>query len=148
MLSLNHDEPVLSRHRLPRTYRVSLTVLWLLPIGLLLFTILFSRGLSWTLLDPRFVLPLALMALPGLYFWREGVDVLPSGLVAWVFWPRYYPYTHLQTWYLDSRPNRRVLTVWDVDSRKVLELRPGHLTDLPQLLSALKDNIRYRHWPV
>lgn len=142
-----HDGPVLSRHRLPRRYRLGLTALWLLPIGLLILAVVLSRGLLPALLDPRFVLPLLLMGLPALYVWQEGIDVLPNGLVARLFWPRYYPYSRLETWYLDSRPGRRVLTIWDRENRKVLEARPGHLTELPALLAALKDNLRYRHWP-
>ena len=48
----------------------------------------------------------------------------------------------------ESRHNKRVLTVWDVDNHKVLECRPGHLTNLPQLLKTLKEHVRYRNWPM
>src|SRR3712207_2626559 len=105
-------QPVLSRHRLPRRFRVPLAALWLTPQALLVLTILSGRGLTPALFDPRFALPLLLMALPALYIWQEGVDVLPQGIVARVFWPRYYPYEALDTWYLDARAQRRVLTVW------------------------------------
>jgi len=141
-------EPVLSRHRLPRTFRVSLAALWVLPVGLLVGTILLSRGFTVALLDPRLWLPLALMLLPALYVWREGVDVLPSGIVRRVHWPRYYPYEQLDNWYFDKHPDRRMLTVWDGCSRKVLECRAGHLTDLPRLMASLKTNLRDRQWPV
>ena len=140
-------EPVLSRHRLPRGYRWSLATLWFAPVVLIFLSALAGRGISLSLIDPRFLLPLALMAVPALYVWREGIDVLPDGLMTRIYWPRYYPYTHLETWYMDDRPLRRVLTIWDSDNRKVFEHRIGHLTDLPLLVCALKANIRYRNWP-
>lgn len=141
-------EPVLSRHRLPHPYRIGLTVLWVTPASLFFLTLLAHQGFTASLLDPRFWLPALAMCLPALYVWREGVDVLPSGIVARVHMPRYYPYADLGTWYLDRHPDRRVLTVWDTCSRKVLECRSGHLTDLPTLLAALKANVRYRNWQV
>jgi hypothetical protein len=140
-------EPVLSRHRLPTRYRVSLAALWLAPIVILLLALIFSRGLSLALIDPRLLLPFGLMALPALYVWQEGVDVLPGGIVARMHLPRYYTYDRLQMWYLDTRPQRRILTVWDTDNRKVLECHAAHLTDLPVLLSVLKRHLRYRHFP-
>lgn len=140
-------EPVLSRHRLPRWYRVSLSMLWIMPILIFTAAILFSQGLTAALLDPRFWLPLAIMFIPALYIWHEGVDVTPSGIVARVHRPRYYSYQQLDNWYYDNRPERRTLTVWDGDNRKVLECRAGHLTDLPKLLAALKSNLRNRQWP-
>ncbi len=141
-------QPILSRHRLPHPYRILLAALWVTPPSIFLVTLLLQHGLTAALLDPRFWLPALVMSLPALYVWREGVDVLPGGIIARVHVPRYYPYASLGTWYLDSRPDRRVLTVWDTHSRKVLECRPGHLTDLPTLLAALKANVRYRNWPV
>jgi hypothetical protein len=142
------NSPILSRHRLIHPYRVALVAAWVMPTCLFIITIVLSRGLSLSLLDPRFLLPALLMCSPALYVWREGVDVLPEGIIARVFIPRYYPFASLGTWYLDSRPNKRVLTVWDVDNRKVLECRPGHLTDLPTLLKTLKAHVRYRNWPM
>jgi hypothetical protein len=139
--------PILTRHRLPHPYRILLAALWVTPSGIFLLTLLLQHGFTASLLDPRFWLPALLMCLPALYVWHEGVDVLPDGIIARVHLPRYYPYTSLGTWYLDSRPDKRVLTVWDTGNRKVLECRPGHLTDLPALLAALKANVRYRHWP-
>lgn len=141
-------EPVLSRHRLPSIFRVSLAGLWIMPIGIFILAIVFSQGLSATLLDPRFWLPLGVMLIPALYIWHEGVDVLPSGIITRVHWPRYYTYTQLDNWYYDNRPERRTLTVWDGRNRKVLECRAGHLTDLPKLLAALKTNLRNRNWPL
>jgi hypothetical protein len=141
------SEPVISRHRLPRRYRVSLTVLWLMPIVLLSLTLIISRGLSLALLDPRLLLPLFVMGVPALYVWHEGIDVLPSGIVARLHWPRYYPYDRLQTWYLDTRPDRRILIVWDTDDAKVLETHARQLTQLPALLTALKTHVRYRNFP-
>ena len=141
------DEPVLSRHRLPRNYRIALALLWVTPLALLIGAILVGRGFTAALFHPRFLLPALLMLIPALYIWQEGVDVLPSGIIARVFWPRYYAYDCLETWYYDARADKRVMTVWDAGNRKVLECRAGHLTDLPALLRALKDNVRYRNWP-
>jgi hypothetical protein len=138
------QERVLSRHRLPRFYRLSLTALWLTPIAILTLTLL----LRHRMFDVRLLVPFVLMAVPALYVWREGVDVLPSGIVRRIHIPRYLPYSSLETWYLDTRSDRRTLTVWDADQHKVLELRPGHLTEMPTLLKALKSNVRWRHWPV
>jgi hypothetical protein len=140
-------EPILSRHRLPQNYRIALVGLWITPVCLFMLAVLLSRGLTASLLDPRFLLPLSLMLIPALYVWREGVDVLPSGIIARMHWPRYYPYTALDNWYFDSRADRRTLTVWDTSNRKVLECRAGHLSQLPMLLSALKANLRPRNWP-
>ncbi len=138
---------VVSRHRLPRAYRVSMAALWTAPILMFVGAILVSQGVSMALLDPRFWLPLAVMVIPAWYIWHEGVDVLSNGIIRRVHWPRYYPYQQLDNWYYDSRPDRRVLSVWDHDNRKVLECRAGHLTDLPRLLAALKLNLRNRNWP-
>lgn len=140
-------EPVLSRHRLPRLYRVSLTALWLTPIIIFVLVSIFQWGFTAALLDPRFVVPLLLMAVPAIYIWHEGVDVLPSGIVRRVHLPRYYAYNTLETWYFDRREDRRLLTIWDADNHKIVECRAGHLTDLPDLLDALKENVRYRYWP-
>jgi hypothetical protein len=139
---------VLSRHRLPRVYRVGIAGLWIAPIVILTLAILVSRGITAALLDPRFWLPLAIMMIPALYIWHEGVDVLPSGIISRIHWPRYYAYQQLDNWYYDSRIDRRTLTVWDAKNHKVLECRAGHLTDLPMLLAALKSNLRNRNWPV
>ena len=139
---------VLSRHRLPRVYRVGIAGMWIAPIFMLVAAILVSRGVTAALLDPRFWLPLAIMFIPALYIWHEGVDVLSSGIVSRVHWPRYYAYHQLDNWYFDSRADRRTLTIWDAHNRKVLECRAGHLTDLPKLLTALKSNLRNRNWPV
>ena len=131
---LRPNQPVLSRHRLPRGYRVGLAVLWLTPLTLLTLTAVLRLGLTPALLDPRFVLPALIAALPSLYVWQEGIDVLPSGIVRRVHVPRYFPNECLETWYFDARPDRRVLTVWDAGNRKLVECRAGHLTDLPALL--------------
>ena len=138
---------VISRHRLPRLYRLSLTGLWLAPIGLLVLALLLGGGVSMALLDPRLLLPLGLMALPALYIWHEGVDVLPDGIITRVHWPRYHAYPTLDNWYYDGRPERRVLTIWTQGGCKALDCRAGHLTDWPTLVAALKANLRYRHWP-
>lgn len=138
---------VISRHRLPHPYRVGLAGLWLLPGGLLLLALLLGNGLSPALADPRLLLLFCLMAIPALYFWREGVDILPDGLVTRIHWPRFYTYDTLDNWYYDGRADRRVLTVREQGGRKVLECRAGHLTNFSSLLAALKANLRCRNWP-
>ena len=137
-------QPVLSRHRLPGAYRYSIVALWLTPIFLLMLTILLGKGNMSTMLDLRLIIPLMIMALPALYIWQEGVDVLPCGIRARVHIPRYYTYTTLDTYYYDARADRHVLTVWDVSSRKVLECRAGHLTQFPTLLASLKEHVCLR----
>lgn len=139
-------QPVLSRHRLPRPYRLSLTALWLTPIALLSLTLLISHGFSPALLDPRLLIPFLLMTIPALYIWREGVDVLPEGLSVNQHGSHYHAYTELDNWYYDSHPDKRVLTIWDSENRKALECR-AYLTDMPLLLHALKENLRPRNWP-
>jgi hypothetical protein len=132
-------DPVLSRHRLPRFYRVSLTAFWFLPAAIFALVLALRGGLALELLDPRLALPLLVMGLPALYIWQEGVDVLPGGIVARVHLPRYYDYAALQAWSLDGQ--HRTLTLWNYEQQKVLECRAGHLTDLPVLLRALKSNV-------
>jgi len=144
--NMNTPQQVLSRHRLPRPYRIGLMTLWLTPIGLFLMTLLFSHGLTPALFDPRLLIPLLLMVIPALYVWREGVDVLPDGLRVNQHIPRYHAYAELDNWHYDSRPDKRVLMVWDSENHKALECR-AVLTDMPRLLRALKDNLRPRNWP-
>jgi hypothetical protein len=134
-------DTVLSRHRLPRFYRVSLTALWLLPGVIFGLVFALRGGLTLELLDPRLALPVLVMVLPALYIWQEGVDVLQGGIIARVHVPRYYDYAVLTAWSFDERPDRHTLTVWDYQQQKVLECRAGHLTDLPLLLVALNSNV-------
>ena len=138
-------QPVLSRHRLPSAYRYSIVALWLTPIFLLVLTILLGKGNIPTVLDLRLIIPLTIMALPALYIWQEGADVLPCGIRARVHIPRYYTYTTLDTYYYDAHAARHVLTIWDVSSRKVLECRAGHLMGFSTLLASLKENVRLRN---
>lgn len=138
-LSHNHEgEPVLSRHRLPEPLRSLLTLLWLLPLGLLVMTIVLRQGVTLALLDPRFLLLVGLMLLPAWYVWQEGVDVLPRGIRRRVHVPRYLPYKTLSRWRCDRD---KALQVWDVRRVKVLECRPGHLSDLPLLVAALRQYV-------
>ena len=58
---MNTHHQVISRHRLPRPYRISLTVLWLTPIVLFLLTLVFSHGLTPALFDPRLLIPFLLI---------------------------------------------------------------------------------------
>jgi hypothetical protein len=137
---------VISRHRLPRFYRLALTVLWLTPIFIFSIALVLVHGLTPALIDPRFLLPLLLMTIPALYIWHEGIDILEDGIVSRVHLPRFYPYEHLNNWYFDSRPQRRVLTIWG-ERGKVLECRAGHLTELNTLLKELKERINNRGFP-
>jgi hypothetical protein len=140
------NQPVLSRHRLPRAYRLSLAGLWLAPVALFLAAFTFG-GLKLGGVDLRLLIPLAVMAFPALYVWREGIDVLPEGLLMRLHWPRYYGFDVLDNWYIDMRPNHRRLTIWNNQNRKVLECHPAHLSDVSTLLRTLKTHLRYRHWP-
>jgi hypothetical protein len=148
-LRLEHmgKQPVLSRHRLPGIYRCSMAVLWLTPVFLLLLTAILGNGISPTVFDLRLMMPLIIMALPALYIWQEGVDVLPGGIRVRIHIPRAYPYEALDTYDYDARTDRHVLTVWDTGSRKVLECRAGHLTQFPILMASLKANLRLRNGP-
>src|SRR5262245_19080785 len=80
-------EAILSRHRLPRVYRLGIAGLWITPIFMLVGAILVSRGATMAMLDPRFCLPLGIMMIPAWYIWREGVDVLSIGILRRVHWP-------------------------------------------------------------
>lgn len=137
---------VISRHRLPRFYRLALTILWLTPIFIFCIALVLAHGLTPALFDPRFLLPLLLMTIPALYIWQEGIDVLEDGIMSRVHLPRFYPYERLNNWYFDSRPQRSVLTIWG-ERGKVLECRAGHLTELDILLRELKERISYRGFP-
>lgn len=139
--------PILSRHRLPRAYRLGLAGLWLAPPLLLVLAPALVRGVDAGFLDPRLWLPLLLMGLPALYIWQEGVDVRADGLTARFFWPRFYAYHQLDTWYYDAHPRRRVITVWTHSHGKALECRAAHLTNPRQLLDALHRHIRNRQFP-
>ncbi len=137
-------DPVLSRHRLPQPYRGALAALWVTPTAAVMIVLGAFHG---ALYDPRLWVPVLVMAIPALVIWREGVDVLPDGLVVRQHGWRYYPYTTLDTWYLDPRPDRRLLTVWHAHNGRVLVVHAAHLTDLSNLLKVLKQKIRYRNWP-
>jgi len=141
------ESPVLSRHRLRQPYRTALAALWCVPPLLLALAILIGNGFTPSFFDPRFLLPAILMALPARYIWQEGVDVLPDGIVARVYWPRYYAYERLEMWYFDGRREKQIITVWDDRLVKVLECRAGHLTDVPALLRALRKHVRDCRWP-
>jgi hypothetical protein len=143
---MSQRQTVLSRHRLPGKYRYSLVALWLAPIAIFIGTVVGQKGLTAALLDLRFLAPIVLMALPALYVWQEGVDVLAKGIRARVHLPRYYDYEQLNLWHYDRRADRHVLTIWDWQSRKVLECRAGHLSQLPALLESLEANVRRRPW--
>lgn len=139
---MNRRQTVLSRHRLPAKYRFSLMVFWLTPILMLLLAIVAGKGLTSALLDLRLIAALAVMTLPALYIWQEGVDVLPDGIRTRVHIPRTYTYEHLERWQYDSGADQRVITVWDRDDRKVLECRAGHLSQFPLLVRSLSANLR------
>lgn len=133
-----NEQPVISRHRLPTPFRAVLAGMWLVPPVLLMLTTVVGVGVTPSLLDPRFLLPAALMALPALYIWQEGVDVLACGIVSRIFFPRFYAYDRLDIWQYDARDDCRTLTVWDANRHKVLECRAGHLTEFPALVRALR----------
>ena len=139
--------PVIRRHRLPLRYRLGLTVLWIVPLCLFISAMVIGRGIDLAFLDPRFLLPALTMIAPALYFWHEGIDVLPEGLYRRMHLPRYYAFREMARWHYDSRSDRHVLTIWDAQERKIVECRAGHLTDFPALLDILEQQIRERHLP-
>ncbi len=133
--------PAITRHRLPHPYRIGLTVLWNVPLLLFIVTIIAERGLDPALIDPRFLLPVLLMIAPSIYFWREGIDVLPDGLYRRIHVPHYYAFAEMARWDYDRRVDRQVLTIWDEQDQKIVECRAGHLTDFPALLKTLEDRL-------
>ncbi|MBC7871475.1 MAG: hypothetical protein H7Y09_11605 [Chitinophagaceae bacterium] len=135
------SDPTLSRHRLPHPYRTLLTVFWMLPIGLLLITSFVGSGAVFALFDPRFWGILGLMGVPAWYIWQEGVDVLPEGLRIRVYVPRYHAYDELTGWRLMRRQQETILTIWDEAQYKVLECHATHLSNLPMLLTALREHL-------
>ncbi|MEZ4672331.1 MAG: hypothetical protein R3E39_30865 [Anaerolineae bacterium] len=137
---------IVSRHRLPRVYRLSLTGLWLLPAVIFLLTFVIG-GLRSGSIDVRLLFLLGVMSLPALYVWHEGVDVLADGLQVRIHGTHYYRFDELDTWYIDTHTSRRRLTIWKRDNCKVLECHPAHLSDMPVLMRTLKEHLRYRHWP-
>lgn len=128
---------VLSRHRLPRLYRIGLAAAWSLPVGLLLGALLAGQRLNGALLDARLLVPLGVMLLPAVYIWQEGVDVLADGLVIRVHWPRRRDYAELARWSLGEE----ALTIWDRAQQKALEVQAAHLTDMAGLARALGEHL-------
>jgi hypothetical protein len=118
-----------------------LTILWVVPLLLFIGVIALERGIDPALLDPRFLLPALLMIAPAVYFWREGIDVLPEGIYRRIHVPQYVPFTEMAGWDYDRREGRRVLTVWDEQHRKILECRAAHLTDFPALLDTFEEKL-------
>lgn len=137
---------VLSRHRLPQPYRATIVVLWLLPALFLFIAVAVGNGLQWGLLHPVLWLALVAMASPALYMWREGIDVTEAGLVVCIRGYRKLPYAMLDTYYLHNYRGGRVLKLWDVNNQRVLSVYAAHLTGLPLLLRALKQQLRWRNW--
>lgn len=133
---------MITRHRLPSRYRIGLAALWVTPLGLFVAVMISQVGFNPALLDPRFLLPALLMIAPALYFWQEGIDVLPDGIYRRSHVPRYYPFTAITRMQYDAREHRRVLTLWDQANQKIVECRAGHLTNFPTLLARLEDRLR------
>jgi len=137
-----NSAPIITRHRLPTFYRVGLTVMWIVPLLIFILAIIAGTGLNPALLDPRFLLPALLMIAPALYFWQEGIDVLPDGLYRRIHIPHhYYAFGEMSHWDYDRREDRRVLTIWDERDQKIVECRAGHLTDFPMLLEILEQRL-------
>jgi hypothetical protein len=132
---------MITRHRLPRFYRIGLTVLWLAPLAVFVTVMIAETGLNPALLDPRFLLPALLMCIPAIYFWQEGIDLLPDGIYRRIHLPRYYPFETIARLDYDAREDRRVLTLWDAEHQKIVECRAAHLTDFPRLLAALEEKL-------
>lgn len=146
---------VLSRHRLPTRFRLPIVCLWLLPGFMFTATIALSRGAaaSPALLDPRWWGLLLVMAVPALYIWREGVDVVEwqtdkgsveRGLIRRIHTPRTYRFHDLSRWTclprLPTAPGG-LLTIYDRQQAKALECHAAHLTNMPRLLQALHEHL-------
>ena len=134
---------VLSTHRLPQPYRVLLIVFWLLPVVLIIGAILIAKGMSAAFFDPRFILMLVLLALPALYIWQEGVDVLEEGILTRIYVPRYYSFTALKAWHLGEEAQRCVLTIWDDAEQTVFQCHAAHLTEFNRLKEALQQRVMF-----
>lgn len=138
-----------SRHCLPSRYRIPIVVFWLLPGVLFTLALLASQGMAALvgLIDPRWWGLLLLSALPALYIWREGVDVVEDaqtgerGLMRRIHLPRYLPFRELAGWQCVARPSAPggLLTLYDRQQAKALECHIAHLTDSPRLLDALNE---------
>ena len=127
---------IISRHRLPQPYRGALVMLWLLPSLILLITLLLLHGERAL----AALLPLIILSLPALYIWREGVDVLSTGIIRRIHLPtRHYSYARLTRCTYDEANG--VLRVWDERSEIALECRVGHLTDFDRLRATLTTEI-------
>ncbi|MFQ3567736.1 MAG: hypothetical protein SNJ59_12135 [Aggregatilineales bacterium] len=144
---MNEHNPILSRHRLPTPYRQALASLWAAPVGMLLVLMLARGGAEAVTTDLRPMLLLAIMLVPAFYIWNEGVDVRRRGMQVRIHVPRYYAFTALAAWSYDARPGFRVLTVWNRRGAKALECRASQLTDLPDLLEALRLHLHQRPTP-
>lgn len=134
-------DPIISRHRLPRVYRVGLTVLWIVPLLIFILAMVLGRGVDAALLDPRFVAPALFLVAPALYFWHEGIDVRHGGIYRRIHVPGYYAFDQMARWHYDHREDRHVLTIWDRQGQKIVECRAGHLTDFPALLRTLEERL-------
>ena len=132
---------VLRRHRLPALYRIGLTALWIMPLGIFVVAMILGRGFDRELFNPRFVLPALVMIAPALYFWREGIDVLPNGIYRRMHLPQYFAFTQMKRWHYDARADKHVLTIWDAEGQKIVECRAGHLTQFPALLDVLEKQV-------
>lgn len=130
--------PVISRHRLPTPYRVGLSAGWLVPIAIMLLLAIARGGLA-ALREPGWI-TCGLLALPALYVWREGVDVLAGGVRVQSHGVRRYPYDELVGWREEGAGS--VLRVWARDGQLAIEARAGHLTHFDALTDAVRANIR------
>ncbi len=134
---------VVSRHRLPACYRLPLVIVWAAPGGLLVGALAAGGASLPQLLDARLLLPLAILLVPAVFIWQQGVDVLADGIVARSHWPRFYAYERLERWSLSvCPPGSRILTIWERRGRKAFECHAAHLTGLPTLTAALADHLR------
>lgn len=134
-------QDILSRHRLPAPYRLTLALLWLAMPLLLAGALLLAWGPTAALLDLRLWGPLMLLLLPPLLVWQQGVDVCRSGLVVRLGWPRYHAYGRLSGWRLHQSPQGAILQVWDRAQSPVLQYHAAHLSDLPLLARALHEHL-------
>ena len=132
----------ITRHRLIPPYRAALALMWCIPPVLLTGVLIVRANTVSSLIDPRYWLMLALMLLPALYIWREGIDVLRGGLRVNQHIPHTAPYSTLSGWRCDS--THRILTIWDDRGRIVFEMPAAHLSDVERVEQVLRENVKLK----
>ncbi|MDX2160889.1 MAG: hypothetical protein SF162_06145 [bacterium] len=134
---------MISRHRIPHPLRAALALAWVAPHAVL--TVALAAHLRDDparlagLLDVRYWVPLALLLIPAVYIWREGIDVRRGGVTTRLHVPRTLAYHELRAWRWDRRTG--IVTVWDRHGRTAFETHIAHLTQHERLIAALEQHV-------